>query len=606
MQAYRADLQILRGLSVVFVFLYHLQINGFANGYLGVDVFFVLSGYLMAILAEKSSPMEFYKRRLRRLLPAYLVTVAITTAVVILIAVPVDADQRLHRLWFDLLGLSNIAFWLENSYFNSASFKPLLNLWSLGVELQFYLIAPFLIPFLKPRPLLLMLLIFGFIIASLIVLTISPKTSFFMLPFRLWEFLAGVMIAWFPIYVKSGKLKTLLVTLATGMLIGVMFFYPLANDSFSMVTGHPGLAAVLVTVSSALLIGININENINMKNIITRIFVKLGDYSYSIYLTHFPIIVLINYTAFGGTQLGAESIEKLLFIVFATGLSSFLMFNYVERLRYRKGLKIPLGGLTFLILGLGLVGSQFNQSYYSNEQNKIFNAWEDRSSYRCGKVFRLTSPTEKICRLGKLDNDNRVLLLGNSHADSIKTAFSEAMNAQNLSTYFYVSNGPLMSPYIDGKLIAELVKSKNISNIAIHYSASFYSSPENVSRLVEFISLMKKKNILVKIIAPVPVYDLHIPKAMMAQTNNAEFKLPSKTKIDYMEANTEFFNFVSGVEIEPNHLFLPHELLCNNKICIYEDNYTPYYYDEGHLTLTGARVLIPMLKDLAKAFAGQT
>ena len=157
--AYRADLQLLRGVSVLLVFFYHLEFPGFQNGFLGVDIFFVLSGYFMAKLADKLSPFEFYVRRLKRLLPAYFVVVFFSSLAVIYIALPVDANQRLDKLFYDLVGLSNFAFWAENSYFFSNEFKPLLNFWSLAVELQFYLLAPILLPFLHKRKFILTLII---------------------------------------------------------------------------------------------------------------------------------------------------------------------------------------------------------------------------------------------------------------------------------------------------------------------------------------------------------------------------------------------------------------------------------------------------------------
>ena len=116
---YRLDLQFLRGISVALVFLYHLKIPGFQNGFLGVDIFFVLSGFLMAKLAEKASPLEFYSRRLKRLLPAYLVVIFFTTLIVSIITIPSDSNQRTDRIFYDLLALSNISFWSENSYFES-------------------------------------------------------------------------------------------------------------------------------------------------------------------------------------------------------------------------------------------------------------------------------------------------------------------------------------------------------------------------------------------------------------------------------------------------------------------------------------------------------
>ena len=147
-QTFRTDLQVLRGIALILVFFYHLKIYGFSNGYLGVDIFFVLSGYLMMYLGCNCTTLDFYKRRLKRLLPAYFFTIIVTTFVVTIIVLPVDANQRFSRIWFDLIGSSNIAFWLENSYFDSTDFKPLLNLWSLGLEFQFYLIAPFLLPYI--------------------------------------------------------------------------------------------------------------------------------------------------------------------------------------------------------------------------------------------------------------------------------------------------------------------------------------------------------------------------------------------------------------------------------------------------------------------------
>ena len=160
----------------------------------------------MATLVDKVSPLEFYTRRLKRLLPAYLVVVFFTTLVVIYITTPVEANQRLGRLFYDLVALSNFAFWAENSYFSSSEFKPLLNFWSLAVELQFYLLAPFLLPFLHKRKVLLILTILTSLLVSMVLLTISPKTSFFMLPTRLWEFLFGAYTAWFLVNNSENKL----------------------------------------------------------------------------------------------------------------------------------------------------------------------------------------------------------------------------------------------------------------------------------------------------------------------------------------------------------------------------------------------------------------
>ena len=195
---YRVDIQVLRGIAVLLVLFYHLKINGFKNGYLGVDVFFVISGYLMAIICKTTSPFNFYIKRLKRLLPAYLFTIILTSIVVCIISIPSDAQQHFNRLWFDLFGMSNIAYCLKNSYFNLNSFQPLLNLWSLGVEIQFYAIAPFLLLYLSRHKTIFLIILIISTIVTFTINEISPKTSFFLTPFRFYEFLIGAAIAWYP------------------------------------------------------------------------------------------------------------------------------------------------------------------------------------------------------------------------------------------------------------------------------------------------------------------------------------------------------------------------------------------------------------------------
>ena len=114
---YRLDIQILRGIAVLMVVLFHLEIFFFESGFLGVDIFFVISGYLMAQLYNKGTTLDFYKKRFKRILPAYFVTIGLVTFVVGVSTIPSDANQRIDRLIYDILAISNMAFWLENTYF---------------------------------------------------------------------------------------------------------------------------------------------------------------------------------------------------------------------------------------------------------------------------------------------------------------------------------------------------------------------------------------------------------------------------------------------------------------------------------------------------------
>ena len=141
---YRKDIQILRGVSVLLVLLFHLGFEVFSSGFLGVDVFFVISGFLMAVLYDPAEKKHFFKRRAARLLPAYFATILVTLVFSFLLTTPNETHQVVKQALFGAGFTSNIHFWMLNHYFSKLEFNPLLHLWSLGVEIQFYLLIPFL------------------------------------------------------------------------------------------------------------------------------------------------------------------------------------------------------------------------------------------------------------------------------------------------------------------------------------------------------------------------------------------------------------------------------------------------------------------------------
>ena len=585
--SYRADLQLLRGFSVLLVFLYHLKVPGFENGFLGVDIFFVLSGFLMAILAEKVSPIEFYTKRLKRLLPAYFVVVLVTSMAVIALTIPIDSNQRLDRIFYDLVGLSNFAFWVENSYFDNSAFKPLLNFWSLAVELQFYLFAPFLLPFLHKRKFLLSLVIVSSLLLSMAIITISPKTSFFMLPTRLWEFLFGANAAWFAAKNAQNKFTSAFVLIAVCTLLAVIFLYPLPQDSLSVLTGHPSVAALTVVILTTVIIALGLDKLFSTDSRVAKMLIRIGDYSYSIYLVHFPIIVLVNYAEFGGTRLGFNSISHLLAIVALTIVSSFFLYNYVEKVRYSKRPTVPLFWLASTCLLLGIFGSSLNKLGYNQNEILIFNAWEDRAYYRCGKLTRILNPTSNVCLIGNDLDSDRVLLLGNSHADSIKMSFQESMKDNGMTTFFYVYNNPLISSTHNAEFISNDVFSSGISTIVIHYSPSVYDNADSIARMTAFVQMMKAKNISVLFIAPVPVYEYHIPKTMLELLDKPSLKLTLTNFDGYKISAASFENFITENNVSAEDVFYPHMVFCPEGECVYQRGGVPYYFDSEHLTLTG-------------------
>ncbi len=303
----RNDIQLLRGLAVFMVVLFHLQTPWFSNGFLGVDIFFVISGYLMAKLYNKNTVIGFYKRRLDRLFSGYIVTILSSLAVGYFILIPVDLSQLLDQSVAASLFASNLFYWNQNSYFDKAAFNPLLNLWSLSLEVQFYVLVPFLYRGIRNRPWALFLIFLLSITSCFIVQAISPKTAFFMMPFRVWEFLIGAWVAWYPAtnFPWLEHHKRFFQILLLSLLSAFPFLVDLKPDATGTILyGHPALPSLVITLLTGAVIRIGIPSKLTTKGIGWALS-RSGDASYSIYLVHFPVIVLCNYIPFGGTRLMA-------------------------------------------------------------------------------------------------------------------------------------------------------------------------------------------------------------------------------------------------------------------------------------------------------------
>lgn len=598
----RQDIQFLRGFAVLAVLFFHLQIPFFENGFLGVDVFFVISGFLMAKLYNKGTFLDFYKRRLDRLYPAYIFTLLATLMLGALITIPVDFNQLTDQVLAGLFFISNFFYWSQNSYFDKAAFNPLLNLWSLAVELQFYLIVPFLFPFIRRRRSNFAIVFFGSLVACWVIQLVSPKTAFFLMPFRVWEFLIGAWVAWCgtsqsPDFVNKSRVSSLIYIFA---LMVSLFLLKLKPDATgTVIYGHPALPAFIVTLLTGFVIRYGIATCV-LDSAIAKFVVKMGDYSYSIYLVHFPIIVLLNYVPFGGTRLVFDEKFRLLMAVAIISLSSVTSYFYVEKrwaaiFNLNKSRILSFG----LVLLLAFPLTVFNRSQYSVPQINVFSAWTDRDTYRCGKIFRVIHPVDRICALDEVSGNRNVLLIGNSHADSIKKVFASKAASYGISTYFVVANDPLIgSGPTAEQLVAESLKC-DIEAIVLHYS-DIYKNSKSKDEVVKLINLARKEGIKLVLIAPVPTYSVHIPKAMFEgiEVRHA-FQI---TRTQHLEKTKPFQDFSANVKKLGVEIYDPSEWLCGSDgICFYAANdCKPYYFDSNHLTLLGASQLNPLFDRVLK------
>ncbi len=583
----RNDIQILRALAVIFVVLFHLEVAGIESGFLGVDVFFVVSGFLMAILYKTGETKKFFERRAKRLLPAYFTTVVITLIASIFIVLPSELGQVATQSIYSLFFANNFGFWMQNSYFSKTDFNPLLHLWSLGVEIQFYLIVPLLVWFFRKSKIFLPLILIVSFLSCIFIVGISPKTSFFITPLRIWEFLIGFVVAYY--LTNKGDIKTQKyqwLGLIGLIILCAIPFINVDGQSLNRLEAHPSFYALLVCFATSLILGCGLPK-ILQESHLGKFLAKIGDYSYSIYLVHFPIIVLYLYEPFSGTILYPENYVDKAILLGLIIVASILMHKYVETRRINSVGKVYATSLVSIFVLVAATKLSPSIIYNQNDQN-IFAGLKDRAVYRCGKIIRITNPSAISCKINSESFDQSILLVGNSHADSIKQAFAEVASTHKMNTYFMVSNTPLMDSSVTPKtLINEAIK-LDIRHIVLHYK----SKSLKVDTLEEVLQLAEKKGIKVDLILPVPEYEDSIPKLLYLN----QFKSINKQK--YLSENSEYFEKINMLKNQ-YQIFLiydVHTVLCQSECAVKNVDNKPYYFDSHHLTLTGAQQLKPVFE----------
>lgn len=427
------------------VVLFHLGLPGFSGGFVGVDVFFVISGYL--ITRQISERLEagnfrfrhFYARRIRRLLPALLATIAASMLAASIILLPADLAAFSRSALAALFSASNIVFYLEAGYWAAASeLKPLLHTWSLGVEEQFYLLWPLLMVALvairRWLPMTLSFLILGLAsLAACIAYTASdPDAAFFLAPFRVFQFVAGALLLPVMVYARSkhppGPVQRVLAECAlwSGLLL-IAASVTLIDDQ----TGFPGWSVLAPTTGAALVLlsgglpsGIPASARILMCN---PLALWLGTASYAMYLAHWPVIVFYRYQH--GIELNWQ--EQALLALGTLAATWLLHYGIERRFYHRRTTEADDGGrgtdpgrffsgLAAIVALLGVVNIHswqsggwswrypellISDSVYRDAQQKRFSHLREACSLQ--RIAR-----GKAC---DLDGGVRVLVLGNSH-----------------------------------------------------------------------------------------------------------------------------------------------------------------------------------------------
>lgn len=451
---YQPELDGIRALAIISVFIFHLNPSFLSGGFVGVDVFFVLSGFLITGIISRDfsnghfSFINFYNRRIKRIMPPLVFMQTIAFLAFFITLQPKHLSKFLDSFFYSSLQISNFFFAKQLSYFDdSNSLQPLLHTWSLSVEEQFYLIWPLLIflclfIFKKSRlsaQISVLILSSASFLISLFLLKSNPNLSFYMFFSRGWEFGLGAFLSLHALK-KPSRLFSDLISLVSMIALIVSFFIITNNASFLS-----GLV-LLPTISTSLLI-YSIARSFFAKKILSSSpLVFIGKTSYSLYLWHWPIIIFYQ-RFFKKYEL---SLKDIIIITLFTLLLSTFSYYFVENtFRYKRTKFVPTLLLTLsLMFGLSLLSVFSKQAAHSEwraKQSLIYpKARQSMPAFNF--PFNQNSLQKHKLLVQKKGYNPDILLYGNSHALAYSTAVNSLAQKNHLKAICYYSNG--LVPFI--------------------------------------------------------------------------------------------------------------------------------------------------------------
>ena len=529
-QLYRADIDGLRCIAVLSVLFYHANISGFSGGYVGVDVFFVISGFLITSiilrehLDDRFSLIGFYVRRARRLFPALFIMLSISTLFAFFLLLPRDLDQFGKSLATAAAFTSNFWFWSEAGYFKDPSeLMPLLHTWSLAVEEQYYLIFPLLLigigKYFARRYIIVVALIFALSLTlSAYFVNRAPDASFFLLPFRFWELLTGSLLAIFLVlrpnfaHITKRLLREIIGLIGLGM---VSFSIYMFNDS----TPFPGFAALVPCLGTMLMIYAGCGGKSFVRSILSiRPMVFIGLISYSLYLWHWPVLVFMK-------QYFIRPLNPLEtgFAIALSLLLAYLSLRFIEQ-PFRKprvmgtNLSIKEKSVTvfafssfcvLILFGTGTLLGKLDgiPSRMSESAVEIasYSSSFPKSRRGCFAIPPDEINTDRLCRIGPPNLEPTFMLWGDSHAMMLLPTFERIASSMSITGLEATYHGcqPLLEavrtwdedrrcPRYNDAILKVLATEPNIKTIvlvarwAISAEGSFYGNETGaVVRLVD-------------------------------------------------------------------------------------------------------------------------
>lgn len=620
---YRADIDALRGLAVLAVVVFHTFPSLLPGGFVGVDVFFVISGYLVTKIIVNSkqrgsfSFLDFYSRRFRRIIPALLVVLIFTAGLSALFLLPDEIESLGKHIVAAATFSNNFILWSEANYFDKAAeTKPLLHLWSLSVEEQYYLLWPFLVLLiwrLGKYSLAVLGVLFGLsFFANVFMVDERPAQVFYLLPYRFWELAAGAMVVAAERHMAPLKPRQC----ETLSFIGLVLII-ISMVLFKGLTRYPGYLGLLPVLGTALLIWSGERSFVGRKLTANRFLVFIGLISYPLYLWHWPLLTIARLRlADGGWVL---TIVCAFLAVLSVGLS-FLTWKIVElpirRFQIFNISPVKLVCSTLLLLALTVgVGWAFKSGLLMSERQR--HALEILKNYRsiylaeyrtdiCYFGEANTKPTDFLeeCYLPDFSR-RRIFIWGDSFAAHLYYGINKVADKSNFQILQITSSCvPVLDwasdPHSKCKEINDFAfekirQAKPLVVLATNWINN-HERPDFFEKLSYTLKRLEELKVPILVVGQMPLWQDGLPKVIQRNFIMKGLTVPERAiagldkKVNFVD--NKLTNFFEKSSLESQQLLRPLKELCSEKGCLVlvgQDLQTSLIsFDAGHFTPLGS------------------
>lgn len=610
---FRWDIQGLRAMAVLAVVLFHINPELLPGGFLGVDVFFVISGYLIMGFIWRDlhngsfNLLDFYSRRVRRLFPALFVMIFFTTIGVYFLLLPEETANYAKSMVSTLFYVSNFYFYSESDYFDAGlQFAPLLHTWSLSVEEQFYIIFPLLLAVIYRKQAakalgILVLIAFASFVLSEYLVHADPSLAFYLSPARFWQFIAGGLLSVSASRFRIGNLAG--TALGAVSLLALLFCFLVYDET----TPFPGVNAALPTIATVALIVAGSCSKPVYQLLACAPARFFGNISYSLYLWHWPVIIFYKLSV---KSLPAMQDQMVMLLV--SILLGYLSWRYIET----AGKRFRFSGQAWRPIALSLSASMvftlagifaFNGLSYRYTQAQVnYSAFMnyDMAGYREGTCF-LSSKADDVkffdpkqCMQYHPAQRN-ILLIGDSHAAHWYSALA-ATEQGNVTLSQVTASGckPVMPP--EGKkrctdlmhwAYEEMLAGKRFERIIL--SARWVD--EDIPALRDTINVLRNYTDDIVVLGPVVEYNMSV--ARLLAMNYSDIKIGEFRQYDTIKRYDE--DLLKGLSGSVAHYVSVLNTICppNNGCMMTTHDGVPMQFDYGHLTHEGALELVKIMRD---------